>query len=138
MKSVDTIARIRREFFLRGRSIKEIAREPHVALNTVRKVLRSGETISSHGLENQPLPKLGPWTIELTGCSRRTQRRRHVSGLVRSLDVVELNPFFADPDEPRDLLGMVHRAEKARSAKKSSPSRRVGSVSLERRCGRNS
>ena len=44
MKGVDTIARIRREFFIRGRSIKEIVRELHVSRNTVRKVVRSGET----------------------------------------------------------------------------------------------
>lgn len=67
MKSVDTIARIRREFFVRGRSIKEIARELHVARNTVRKVLRSGETTFSYSRENQPLPKLGPWKAELDG-----------------------------------------------------------------------
>ncbi len=67
MKSVDTIARIRREFFVRGRSIKEIARELHVARNTVRKVLRSGETIFSYSRGSQPLPKLGPWKTELDG-----------------------------------------------------------------------
>ncbi|MGI9434878.1 MAG: hypothetical protein ACR2Q4_08635 [Geminicoccaceae bacterium] len=40
MKSVDTIARIRREFFVRGKSIKQIVRELHVSRNTVRKVHR--------------------------------------------------------------------------------------------------
>jgi orotate phosphoribosyltransferase-like protein len=44
MKGVDTIARIRREFFIRGRSIKEVVRDLHVSRNTVRKVLRSGST----------------------------------------------------------------------------------------------
>ena len=67
MNSVDTIARIRREFFVRGRSIKEIARELHVARNTVRKVLNSGETIFSYRRGSQPLPKLGPWKTELDG-----------------------------------------------------------------------
>jgi transposase-like protein len=38
MKGVDTIARIRREFSIRGKTIKEIARELHVSRNTVRKV----------------------------------------------------------------------------------------------------
>jgi transposase len=65
MKSVDTIARIRREFFVRGRSIKEIARELHVARNTVRKVLRSDETSFSYSRGNQPLPRLGPWKAAL-------------------------------------------------------------------------
>ena len=44
MKGVDTIARIRREHFVRGKTIKEIVRELHVSRNTVRKVLRSGAT----------------------------------------------------------------------------------------------
>ena len=35
MKCVDTIARIRREFFVRGRTIKEIVRDLHVSRNTV-------------------------------------------------------------------------------------------------------
>ena len=43
MKGVDTIARVRREFYVRGRSIKEICRELHVSRNTVRKILRSDE-----------------------------------------------------------------------------------------------
>jgi len=42
MKGVDTIARVRREHFVRGRSIKEISRDLHVSRNTVRKILRSG------------------------------------------------------------------------------------------------
>jgi transposase-like protein len=40
MKGVDTIARIRREYLVRGRSIKEIARELSISRNTVRKILR--------------------------------------------------------------------------------------------------
>ena len=44
MKGVDTIARIRREFFVRSKTIKEIVRELHVSRNTVRKILRSGAT----------------------------------------------------------------------------------------------
>ena len=59
MKGVDTIARIRREFFVRGKTIKEIVRELHVSRNTVRKVLRSGATEFTCEREVQPLPKLG-------------------------------------------------------------------------------
>jgi transposase len=66
MKGVDTIARIRREFFVRGKTIKEIARELHVSRNTVRKVLRSGATEFSYGRAVQPRPKLGRWKVELT------------------------------------------------------------------------
>jgi transposase len=43
MLVVETIARIRREDFITGKTIKEIARDLKVSRNTVRKVLRSGE-----------------------------------------------------------------------------------------------
>ena len=42
MLIVETIARIRREHFIKGKTIKEIARDLKVSRNTVRKVLRSG------------------------------------------------------------------------------------------------
>ena len=67
MKGVDTIARIRREFFNRGRAIKDIVRDLHVSRNTVRKVIRSGATAFAYEREVQPLPKLGPWREALDG-----------------------------------------------------------------------
>ena len=42
MLTVETIGRIRREFFVQGKTIKEIARDLRVSRNTVRKVVRSG------------------------------------------------------------------------------------------------
>ena len=44
MLIVETIGRIRREHFVKGKTIKEIARDLKISRNTVRKVLRSGET----------------------------------------------------------------------------------------------
>jgi transposase len=80
MKGVDTIARIRREFFIRGRSIKDIVRDLHVSRNTVRKVIRSGATSFAYEREVQPLPKLGPWRDDLdrmltTNASRPPRER---------------------------------------------------------------
>jgi transposase len=65
MLVVETIGRIRREHFIKGKSIKEIARDLKVSRNTVRKVLRSGETSFSYQREVQPRPKLGRWKAEL-------------------------------------------------------------------------
>ena len=62
MLTVETIGRIRREHFLKGKTIKEIARDLRVSRNTVRKVLRSGETLFEYEREVQPRPKLGRWT----------------------------------------------------------------------------
>ena len=61
---VETIARIRREYFVRGKTIKEIARDLGVSRNTVRKVLRSGATSAEYERSVQPRPKLGRWTEE--------------------------------------------------------------------------
>jgi transposase len=65
MLTVETIGRIRRERLLKGKSIKEIARDLRVSRNTVRKVLRSGETSFEYERAVQPRPKLGRWTAEL-------------------------------------------------------------------------
>jgi len=65
MLVVETIARIRREFFVKGKSIKEIVRDLKVSRNTVRKVLRSGATAFTYEREVQPLPKIGRWKDHL-------------------------------------------------------------------------
>jgi transposase len=65
MLVVETIARIRREFFVKGKSIKQIVRDLKVSRNTVRKVLRSGATAFAYEREVQPLPKLGRWKDHL-------------------------------------------------------------------------
>src|SRR5579864_5113125 len=67
MLIVETIARIRREHFIKGKTIKEIARDLKVSRNTVRKVLRSGETSFEYERVVQPRPKLGRWASELDG-----------------------------------------------------------------------
>lgn len=65
MLTVETIGRVRREHFLKGKTIKEIARDLKVSRNTVRKVPRSGETSFEYARNVQPRPKLGRWTSPL-------------------------------------------------------------------------
>ena len=65
MLVVETIGRIRREHFVQGKSIKEIARDLRLSRNTVRKVLRSDETSFSYERQVQPRPKLGRWKEQL-------------------------------------------------------------------------
>lgn len=65
MKRVDTIARVRRAFYVHGWSVKKIVRELHVSRNTVRKILRSDETDFSYERSRQPLPRIGPWQGQL-------------------------------------------------------------------------
>ena len=65
MLTVETIGRIRRDHLDKRKSIREIARTLHLSRNTVRRILRSGETAFSYEREVQPRPKLGPWTEAL-------------------------------------------------------------------------
>ena len=65
MLIVETIGRIRREYFVQGKSIKEIARTLKLSRNTVRKVLRSEDTSFSYERQVQPRPKVGRWKEEL-------------------------------------------------------------------------
>src|ERR1700734_695533 len=65
MLVVETIGRIRREHFVQGKSIKEIARDLRLSRNTVRKVLRSDEMSFSYERRVQPRPKLGRWKEQL-------------------------------------------------------------------------
>src|SRR5665647_890032 len=80
MLIVETIGRIRREHLSKGKSIKEIARDLKISRNTVRKVLRSGDTSFSYQREVQPRPKLGRWKAELdrmliTNAGKSTRER---------------------------------------------------------------
>ena len=65
MLVVKTIGRIRREHLVKGKSIKEIARDLKSSRNTVRKVLRSGDTSFWLRAGVQPRPKLGRWRGDL-------------------------------------------------------------------------
>jgi transposase len=63
-------------------SAEEIARDLKVSRNTVRKVLRSGETSFEYEREVQPRPKLGRWTEELDSilsATEQTSARRHLT-----------------------------------------------------------
>ena len=61
----ETIAKIRRAYFVQGKSIKAIVRELRVSRKTVRKVIRSEETDFAYERSSQPQPKIGPWRDQL-------------------------------------------------------------------------
>ena len=65
MLIVETIAKIRRAFFVQGKSIKAICRELRVSRKVVRKVVRSEATEFRYEREAQPLPQIGPWRDKL-------------------------------------------------------------------------
>ena len=65
MLIVETIAKVRRDHIVDKKPIKAIARDRGLSRNTVRKVLRSGETSFAYARADQPYPKLGPYLEEL-------------------------------------------------------------------------
>src|SRR6476469_8974966 len=65
MLVVETIAKIRRAYFVHGQPIKAICRELGVSRKVVRKVIRSEATEFRYERETQPLPKMGQWSAEL-------------------------------------------------------------------------
>ncbi|EGY00530.1 integrase catalytic subunit [Nitrospirillum viridazoti Y2] len=65
MLIVETIGRIRRDFLVKGRGIREIARDLNLSRNTVRKILRSEATEFRYERTTQPQPKIGPWRERL-------------------------------------------------------------------------
>jgi transposase len=65
MLVVETIAKIRRAYFVHGQSIKAICRDLGVSRKVVRKVIRSDATEFRYEREAQPLPKIGPWSDKL-------------------------------------------------------------------------
>ena len=57
MLVVETVAKIRRAYFVQGKTIKAICRELRVSRKVVRKVLRSETTEFHYEREEQALPR---------------------------------------------------------------------------------
>lgn len=103
MLTVETIGRIRREFFVKGKGIKEIARDLRISRNTVRKVLRSGATAFAYEREIQPRPKLGAWTAELDALleENATKTARERLTLIRIFETLREHGFTGGDDTVR-------------------------------------
>src|SRR6476646_2319251 len=65
MLVVETIAKIRRAYFVHGQPIKAICQDLGVSRKVVRKVIRSEATEFRYEREAQPLAKIGPWGDKL-------------------------------------------------------------------------
>jgi len=62
---VETIAKVRRKYFVDGVSIKRISLDLRLSRNTVRKIVRSGKTEHQYHRINQPVPQLGKYLERL-------------------------------------------------------------------------
>jgi transposase len=65
MLVVETIAKIRRAYFVQKKPIKAICREFRLSRKVVRKVIRSEATEFHYERGRQPLPRIDPWRAEL-------------------------------------------------------------------------
>ena len=103
---METVGRIRRAHFVQGKGIKEIVRELRVSRNTVRRVLRSGETQFTYEREVQPRPKLGPWTAELDRllAENEARPRRDRLDLVRLFEDLRGRGYAGSYDAARKSL----------------------------------
>src|SRR5271155_2620270 len=88
MLTVETIGRIRREHFIKGKTIREISRDLKVSRNTARKVLRSGETSFEYERDVQPRPKPGRWDSKSGVCHARGFRSVRKENCGHHIDVV--------------------------------------------------
>jgi transposase len=67
MLIVETVAKVRRAYFLQKKPIKVICREYSLSGKVVRKVIRSDATIFRYERGRQPRPRIDPWQDQLDG-----------------------------------------------------------------------
>ena len=117
MLVVETIAKIRREHFVRGKGTKAIARELGLSRNTVRKVLRSGETAPAYERAEQPYPMLGPLIVALEEMLEANAKRpkRDRLTLTRICDLLRRKGYEGSYDAVRRYAGRWERERRGPS-----------------------
>ena len=115
---METVGRIRREHLVKGKSIKEIARDLKISRNTVRKVLRSGETSFAYEREVQPRPKLGRWKTDLEAMLARnaTKAARERLTLIRVFEELRALGYEGGYDAVRRYARVWAKGHAAASA----------------------
>ncbi|MBN2840093.1 MAG: IS21 family transposase [Coriobacteriia bacterium] len=114
MLTVETIAKIRRDHFREGKSIKAIARSRGVSRNTVRKALRSEETEFRYE-RRAPVahPKLGAFQSRLeellAGNIGKSKRERLT--LMRIYELLRLKGYAGSYDAVRRYAQRWRRAQ---------------------------
>jgi len=107
MLVVETVAKIRREHFARGKGVKTIAREMGLSRNTVRKILRSGDTALEYERREQPHPKLGPFIARLEALleANASGTRKDRLTLMRITDLLSREGYDGGYDAVRRYAG---------------------------------
>jgi transposase len=118
MLIVETIAKIRRGYFVQGKAIKAIARELRVSRKVVRKVLRTGATEFRYEREVQPRPRLGAWRAEIERllAENATKSARERLTLVRLYEELRSLGYAGGYDAVRRYARVWQRAHSAATA----------------------
>ena len=90
MLVVETIAKIRRAFFIEKKPIKAISRDLKLSRRTVRKAIRCETTEYRYERSVQPMPKLGAWRKQLDDllAANEAKARRERLTLVRIFETL--------------------------------------------------
>ena len=107
MLIVETIAKIRRAFFIQGKAIKAICRDLGVSRKVVRKVIRSGSTEFRYHREDQPLPKIGRWrdTLDQLLLTNEAKTSRERLTLIRIFEELRGRGYDGSYDAVRRYAG---------------------------------
>jgi transposase len=117
MLVLETIAKIRRGYFVQQKTIKAICRELRVSRKVVRKVLRSEATEFRYERSEQPLPRIGPWREALDEllASDDAKPRRERLTLIRIFEALRERGYEGGYDAVR-RYARVWQRDRATSA----------------------
>jgi transposase len=103
MLIVETIAKIRRAYFVQKKSIKAICRELGLSRKVVRKVLRSEATEFRYRRATQPLPRIGPWrdTLDALLLANESKAPRDRLTLIRVFETLRGSGYRGGYDAVR-------------------------------------
>ena len=118
MLVVETIAKIRRAYFVQEKPIKVICRELRVSRKVVRKVIRSEATSFRYRRETQPLPKIGPCRDRLDAMllANELKGRRERLTLIRMFEELRRLGYDGGYDAVRRYAGAWRRERGAATA----------------------
>jgi transposase len=118
MLVVETIAKIRRAFFVEKKPIKAICREQKLSRRAVRKAIRSEATEFRYERSVQPMPKLGAWREQLDEqlATNEAKPRRERLTLVRIFETLRDLGFDGGYDAVRRYAKSWRKARGAAAA----------------------
>lgn len=103
MLIVETIAKIRRYYFVEKKKIRAISRELNLSRNTVRKVIRSGATSHEYQRKVSFTPKLEDYTDQLDKFIEENQAKSksHRMTAQRMYELIQLDGYTGAYDRVR-------------------------------------